>query len=82
LINKEGGTKSTSKRNGDHATHLWNCINNPFAHSWICKYLNANELTKKKLKICVLFTMARNMYKGNQLIMDHKALKCVRATNG
>jgi hypothetical protein len=39
-------------------------------------------MTKKIPKICVLSIMVTNMYKGNQLIMDHKALKCVRANNG
>ncbi len=82
MINKEGGMKSMIRPNGDHSTHFWNCIHNPFVHSWIFKYLNANEMMKKRLKICVLSTMVRNMYKGNQLIMDHKALKCVRANNG
>jgi hypothetical protein len=39
-------------------------------------------MTKNRPKICVLSTMVRNMYKRNQLIMDHKALKCVGANNG
>jgi hypothetical protein len=39
-------------------------------------------MMKKRPKICVLSTMVRNMYKRNQLIIDQKALKCVRVYSG
>jgi len=71
--------KSSGKLEGDHAMHFLSWIERCIAHSSLYKCSHANDTIEGGPTMWMSLTMDGNKQKGEWLIVEHKALKWVKA---